>query len=55
MGKEEEGDRVKNGLIADLKEDLNKLKVSEWRTVCQNRSDWRRILEEAKGLHCLES
>ncbi len=31
-----------------IESDLKNLQVSDWRTLARNRSDWRRMLEEAK-------
>jgi len=36
--------RWKDAIASDLKN----LRVSDWRTLARNRSDWRRMLEEAK-------
>jgi heme oxygenase len=35
----------------DVKKDIQKLKVPNWKTVVQDRRNWKELVEKAKTLH----
>ena len=37
--------------IADVKKDMQKLKVPNWKTFVQDRRRWKEVVEKAKTLH----
>jgi hypothetical protein len=43
--------RPKTRLEDDVKKDIQKLKVPNWRTLVQNRRRWKELDEKAKTLH----
>jgi hypothetical protein len=43
-------ERPKTGWVDDVRKDIQKLKVPNWKTLAQDRVRWRELVEEAKTL-----
>jgi hypothetical protein len=37
--------------VDDVRKDIQKLKVPNWKTLAQDRRRWKELVEEAKTLH----
>ena len=40
--------RPRKKWIEDIEEDLKKIGIKTWRRICNNRAEWRKIIEEAE-------
>jgi hypothetical protein len=43
--------RPKTRWVDDVRKDIQKLKVPNWKTLAQDRRRWKELIEKAKTLH----
>jgi hypothetical protein len=43
--------RPKKRWVDDVRKDIQKLKVPNWKTLAQDRRRWKELVEKAKTLH----